>query len=191
MLNKQQTKVGLFVISGLALIAIAIIVLGGNESYLTKNHPFHSYFTKSDGLIPGAKVVVSGVPAGTVKNIESALSVRVPDEQDGREVHQRCAPDGDIGLFLRKGDGFLAHRRGPPQVGLVAGSFETVLQRDGQVRQDDRSVGESGHGADVGGLERGHRGVKYSVARPSARYRASATFPAATSVGSSSTAVRT
>jgi phospholipid/cholesterol/gamma-HCH transport system substrate-binding protein len=73
MLNKQQTKVGLFVISGLALIAIAIIVLGGNESYLTKNHPFHSYFTKSDGLIPGAKVVVSGVPAGTVKNIEYDL----------------------------------------------------------------------------------------------------------------------
>lgn len=66
----QDFRVGIFVSIGLAFLMIAILVLGGTESAFTRKSYFRSYFPNANGLLPGAKVVLSGVNVGNVKSIE-------------------------------------------------------------------------------------------------------------------------
>jgi len=75
-----EIKVGLFVSIGLGLIMLAILVLGSTENLLSRQSKYSLYFPSVEGLIPGAKVILSGVSAGTVQEIdldESRRQVRV------------------------------------------------------------------------------------------------------------------
>ncbi len=63
-------KVGIFVTIGLALVMIAILVLGSTESLITRKNRYSTHFQAVDGLIQGAKVTIGGVPVGVIESIE-------------------------------------------------------------------------------------------------------------------------
>lgn len=66
----KDFKVGIFVTLGLAFSMVAILVLGGSESAFTLKVHFKSHFQTANGLLPGSKVVLSGVPVGVVKVVD-------------------------------------------------------------------------------------------------------------------------
>lgn len=69
--TKTEIKVGIFVSIGLTLIMLAILLLGGGtQSFFSKKLRYTAHFLRVDGLITGAKVILGGVPVGTVENIE-------------------------------------------------------------------------------------------------------------------------
>jgi phospholipid/cholesterol/gamma-HCH transport system substrate-binding protein len=68
--TQNEIKVGIFVTTGLALIMAALLILGGTTSFITKKVHFNAFFPNSEGLIPGAKVVLSGIHVGTVDKID-------------------------------------------------------------------------------------------------------------------------
>ena len=65
-----ELKVGLFVTIGLGLIMLAILVLGSTQNLLSRQAHYTIYFPSVEGLIPGAKVILNGVNAGTVIDID-------------------------------------------------------------------------------------------------------------------------
>jgi len=68
--REQDAKVGVFVTIGLAFAMVAILVLGGTESAFTSKTIYKAKFQNANGLIEGAKVVLSGVPVGAVNEVE-------------------------------------------------------------------------------------------------------------------------
>jgi phospholipid/cholesterol/gamma-HCH transport system substrate-binding protein len=67
---EMELKVGLFVTVGVALVAVAIVVLGSTESLLSRKLHFYAHLPTAEGLIDGAKVVLGGIPVGTVEAIK-------------------------------------------------------------------------------------------------------------------------
>lgn len=66
---EMEIKVGIFVATGVALLAASILILGSTENLLTRKAIYRSHFTNVDGLITGAKVVLGGIQVGTVDTI--------------------------------------------------------------------------------------------------------------------------
>jgi len=64
-----EVKVGLFISLGAGLIMLSILVLGSTENMLSSKNRYFTHFPSVDGLVPGAKVVVGGVPVGTITDI--------------------------------------------------------------------------------------------------------------------------
>lgn len=64
-----QLKVGLFVVIGLVMTMASVILLGGSGNFFSKTYQYSSHFANVDGLIPGAKVILSGVNVGTVDSV--------------------------------------------------------------------------------------------------------------------------
>lgn len=65
-----EFRVGLFVTTGISLIMLAILLLGGVESFLSKQITYTARFTNVDGLIDGAKVTLNGIHVGIVKSVQ-------------------------------------------------------------------------------------------------------------------------
>ena len=66
----QDVKVGLFVAFGAGLIMTAIMMLGGADSVFTRTNTFYTHLPTSEGLITGAKVVLSGIPVGVISKVD-------------------------------------------------------------------------------------------------------------------------
>ena len=65
----NQIKVGVFVVSGLAILLTTIFMLGSNKSYFQDVFEVSSYFDSVQGLNKGAVVSLSGVKIGNVDGI--------------------------------------------------------------------------------------------------------------------------
>jgi phospholipid/cholesterol/gamma-HCH transport system substrate-binding protein len=66
----SEIKVGIFVSIGLALVMVAILVLGSTENMLQRKTRYLIHFPNVEGLISGAKVVLAGVQVGTVEDVD-------------------------------------------------------------------------------------------------------------------------
>ena len=64
-----QLKVGVFIVSGLAVLLITIFMLGSNKSYFQEVVLIHSYFDSVVGLNKGAVVSLAGVKVGNIDQI--------------------------------------------------------------------------------------------------------------------------
>lgn len=64
-----ELKVGLFVGIGVVLLMLAIIVLGSAQSLFQRQSQFVTHMATAEGLIPGAKVMMSGIHVGTVDSL--------------------------------------------------------------------------------------------------------------------------
>jgi phospholipid/cholesterol/gamma-HCH transport system substrate-binding protein len=64
-----EIKVGIFVSGGVVLLMIAIILLGGIDSFFAKQNHYRGHFDNVNGLIIGAKVQLGGIPVGLVEKI--------------------------------------------------------------------------------------------------------------------------
>ena len=66
----NEIKVGIFITAGLGLMMAALLILGGTGNFLSKKSHYSVFFPNSEGLIPGAKVVLSGIQVGAVDQID-------------------------------------------------------------------------------------------------------------------------
>lgn len=71
-----ELKVGVFVSIGIGLIMLAILMLGGASSIFTRQTRYVMHFPTGEGLIPGAKVLLSGLSAGIVTDVEFDTTTR-------------------------------------------------------------------------------------------------------------------
>lgn len=67
---KLEWKVGLFVLIGLVLLGLLLISFSKGTSFFVPTYTLRLRTSNIGGLIPGAKVVLAGVPIGTVPKIE-------------------------------------------------------------------------------------------------------------------------
>jgi phospholipid/cholesterol/gamma-HCH transport system substrate-binding protein len=65
-----EIKVGLFVTAGVALILIAILFLGGADTWIVRQVHYPLHFQSVEGLLPGAKVVLGGINIGEVDTVD-------------------------------------------------------------------------------------------------------------------------
>lgn len=70
----REIRVGLFVSLGMLLILGAVLILGGSESFFTRTNKYHVYLENAEGLIPGAKIMLSGLQVGTVTGVDISKS---------------------------------------------------------------------------------------------------------------------
>ncbi len=67
--TSNTLKVGIFVITGLALFIVAIYFIGENQNMFKKTFTISANFNNVSGLMQGNNVRYSGINIGTVKNI--------------------------------------------------------------------------------------------------------------------------
>src|SRR5438445_9613955 len=63
-----ETKVGLFVLGGLAILMISILMLG--DIHFRPQNYFHVTFNNIEGITDKSPVKIFGVDVGTVKTVE-------------------------------------------------------------------------------------------------------------------------
>jgi phospholipid/cholesterol/gamma-HCH transport system substrate-binding protein len=64
-----QLKVGVFIVSGLAVLLTTIFMLGSNKHYFSEVMELHGYFDSVQGLNKGAVVSLAGVKVGNVDDV--------------------------------------------------------------------------------------------------------------------------
>jgi phospholipid/cholesterol/gamma-HCH transport system substrate-binding protein len=120
-----EFKAGLFAITGAALFAAALMLLGGGSNFLSRRTIYFAHFDSVDGLIPGAKVVLSGLQVGTVDDINidpktRDVSVKLGVQRKFREwIHQGTT--AEIATMGVLGDKFIR---------LTPGSLDSELIQD-------------------------------------------------------------
>ncbi len=65
-----EIRVGIFLTVGLALILGAILILGGQKSFFKSTRNYTAHFSKVDGLVQGAKVLMGGLLIGNVEKVD-------------------------------------------------------------------------------------------------------------------------
>src|ERR1700733_1157331 len=65
----QDLKVGVFVLAGLAMCAVAIFLIGDERRLFSKSVEFHTKFTDVQGLKAGAPIRMGGIDIGHVSSV--------------------------------------------------------------------------------------------------------------------------
>lgn len=95
MAKKTSTvKLGIFIFLGVAILVIAIFMLGGKEQLFSSTFNVKAYFRTVQGLKSGATVRLSGIDVGTVKNIS------IVGDTTGR-VEVTMSIKDDVARFIR------------------------------------------------------------------------------------------
>jgi phospholipid/cholesterol/gamma-HCH transport system substrate-binding protein len=68
--KQLELRVGLFLNLGIALITIAVLLLGAEQSFVTKRTTYKIILDNAAGLATGAKVLISGIQAGSVEALD-------------------------------------------------------------------------------------------------------------------------
>ncbi len=138
--NKHYFSIGLFVLLGFAILALACVLFGGGQLF-TKKLYFETYFpTSVEGLSIGSQVKLRGIPLGEVESITFAGAVyEVADdaEANAREqlrtlsyVRVLCSiditqhPDVDDARLSKMVEGGL--RAKLTSAGITGGAFITL-----------------------------------------------------------------
>ena len=67
--EKNNIKLGIFVVVGLAVLVFAFFIIGSNQNLFGEDFKLKVRFTNIGGLTEGNNVLFSGIQAGTVKDI--------------------------------------------------------------------------------------------------------------------------
>ena len=65
----NNTKLGLFVLAGLAFLVFSLYMIGRNRNLFSSTFTVHAQFYNVDGLTPGNNVRFSGIDVGTVSKV--------------------------------------------------------------------------------------------------------------------------
>ena len=76
----RSIRLGLFILTTLAIAALCVFLVGSRESKFGSNYLVRSNFENVAGLTEGADVRVGGVRKGIVR------SIRLPKKPDGKVV---------------------------------------------------------------------------------------------------------
>jgi len=89
-LNWAQLRVGTMVIIGLAILAIGIFFISGQEGFFRRRYKLKAYVSEAGGLRQGAQVSLAGVAVGSVERIEISP---YPERARAVEIVMRVARD--------------------------------------------------------------------------------------------------
>lgn len=167
--RSNDFKVGIFVTLGVAFSMVTILVLGGAESVFTRKVQFKTHFTASNGILPGSKVVLSGIPVGVVKevefdekmkNIAIVLSVQkkysayVTEGSNVEVLTQGVL--GDKYLAINPGNGSAPLPEGTELANIPASDVSALFSKTDQVMMNVNTTVESLNRI-LKSLERGNR----------------------------------
>jgi len=128
--KKLEKKVGVFVLIGIALTLVAILVLGGKQSFFVSVNHYFSHFTKVDGLVSGAKITLGGLQVGTVTDVELDPQTRdiVVHYTIERKYQEWVRKDSSIEIVTQGvlGDKYLSLVAGDPLQPLIADGGEII-----------------------------------------------------------------
>lgn len=129
--KKIEAKVGAFVLVGLILGLLAILVLGGKQSFFVPINHYISHFSKVDGLVSGAKVTLGGLQIGTVTGVELDKDTRsiLISYSVERKYAEWIRQDSSIEIVTQGvlGDKYLSVVAGDPNL--------PVVENHGEVKQ--------------------------------------------------------
>lgn len=116
--TELELKVGFFVALGLALLMIAIVLMGGGSSFFSSNIRYKTQFADAGGLLSGAKVVLNGIRIGFVETLELNDESRSVEIQFVVESRYRdwIRSDSTVDILTQGvlGDKFIAVSMGSP-----------------------------------------------------------------------------
>jgi len=140
-LTWAELRVGLFVLAGLALIAVAIFYVTG-AGFLGPKYRLYTYLPEVEGLASGAPVQLDGVEIGNVQRIE--LTPHAADRMHNitlvlridKNFQDQIRTDSDARLVTQGllGDRYVTIKRGltgaviPPN-GTIPGSEEAAIKQ--------------------------------------------------------------
>lgn len=104
---RTQWKVGLFVSIGLLLLAGLVMKFSKSSSYFTKAYELKLKTSNVGGIIPGAVVLMAGVPVGNVATVELDSSGKLVTIHLRILMKYKIYPDADFSI---KQQGFLGDR---------------------------------------------------------------------------------
>ena len=119
----KETKVGLFVVVGVITLLFGVLFLGGPTNFLTHKAEYKVHFISVEGLVPGAKVQLSGIHIGIVKKVEldpNTRTIQVGFQVD-REYSTWIRADSyaEISTQGVLGDKFIQITQGTPEQALL------------------------------------------------------------------------
>ncbi|HEY1172263.1 MAG TPA: MlaD family protein [Verrucomicrobiae bacterium] len=140
--DKREWKVGLFVIIGLVLLGLLLMNFSKGASLFTSTYDLRMRTSNIGGLIPGAKVVMAGVPVGTVHKIEL--------EQGGKTVIallrilKKYQIHGDAQFFIEQagflGDQYVSVKVDKNEAPLLGDGAEVQCQEPFNMQEAARSA---------------------------------------------------
>ncbi len=131
-----EVKVGLFMAIGTLLIAVSILLVGGNKAIFSTTVRFHTLFNQVDGIIPGAIVKVAGVRVGQVEKIKFDRDRGKVDVTFyvRKEYHEAIRQDSTVSVATQGmlGDRFIVVTPGNPALPEIAadGELKSELPKD-------------------------------------------------------------
>ena len=119
-MHLRPWAIGLFILAGFACFAGILFMIGNREKAFSDNITLYAEFTNLDGLSEGAKVRVSGLDAGQIKNIE------IPNTPAGKfrlkleveeKTHAMIRKDSVVSIATQGvvGDKFVSIKKGSDQ----------------------------------------------------------------------------
>lgn len=126
--SEIEFKVGVFVASGVLLIMAMVMMVGGFDSWFTKQYKYHSYFDDIGGLITGSKVTINGLRVGAVQAVAYApeknlLRVDLVVSSEFKDLIRTDA-SAEIATQGILGDKFIAINGGSAAAGPLAVNSE-------------------------------------------------------------------
>jgi len=124
--RSNDFKVGIFVTLGVAFSMVTILILGGAENAFTRKVKYKAHFPAANGLVTGSKVVLSGIPVGTVRGVEyDQASKTVEIELSVQRKYGEYITDGSTVEVMTQGvlgDKFLGINPGGAGPALAEGA---------------------------------------------------------------------
>jgi phospholipid/cholesterol/gamma-HCH transport system substrate-binding protein len=139
---KQELKIGTFVLLGLVLLGVLLVNFSKGASMFAPTYDLRLRTSNIGGLIPGAKVVLAGVPIGSVAKLELDPSGRTVVAV--LRIYKRYPIHGDASFFIEQagflGDQFVFVRAEKNEKPLLTGGVEVTCQEPFNIQEAARSA---------------------------------------------------
>jgi|CXWL01.1.fsa_nt_gi phospholipid/cholesterol/gamma-HCH transport system substrate-binding protein len=91
----RETRVGLLIASGVAVLVVAVLLIGRESNLFTRKARYMVRFPNAQGLNPGSPVQLNGVKVGSVEHVD------LPEALDEHRVTVRLAIDNHFAGRVR------------------------------------------------------------------------------------------
>ncbi|MDB5034612.1 MAG: transport system substrate-binding protein [Chlorobi bacterium] len=125
--SKRLFRAGVFTITGIIILIIAVFAIGGKESMFNKTFAVSSKFKMVQGLRSGALVTIKGIKVGTVSNVVLLMDT-------GSYVRVDMVVDEDMHPFVRTSTVASIAQQGligDKEIELLMGNNTAPMVRDG------------------------------------------------------------
>ncbi len=128
-MNKELIKnirLGFFVITGTALLIIALYFIGNNSNLFSKTFKLYARFETVNGLKNGNNVRYAGIDVGTIKNIEILNDTTIRVEMSVEEALKKVIRKNSVATIGT--DGLMGNKL----INISPGTADMDLIKDGE-----------------------------------------------------------